>query len=86
MEDKHPTINERINTFINEITKGGFEEIVDYERDQLGYFYIPTPEDTRIFRKDNISVWVYPSQNKAVVNMNENQFLGSRNFTDFIYG
>lgn len=38
-------------------------------------------------KKGKVSIWVYNENiNKAEVYLNENQFLGSRNFTDFIYG
>lgn len=85
MED--PEIKERIEEFIYTLINSGFTEVGEDERMQYIYFYAGTPKDTKIFEKGNISVWVYNENiNKAEVYLNENQFLGKRNFTDFIYG
>lgn len=84
---KYLTVKDRIDTFICALKDNGFTEIDEQLRMQRIYFYAGTPEDTRIFENGNISIWVYNENiNKAEVYLNENQFLGSRNFTDFIYG
>lgn len=49
-------------------------------------FYIGTPLDTRMFNNDIIYILISESTQEAEVYMNKNQFLGKRNFTDFVYG
>lgn len=49
-------------------------------------FYIGTPLDTRMFNNDIIYILISESTQEAEVYMNKKQFLGKRNFTDFVYG
>ncbi|UVX68755.1 MAG: hypothetical protein [Bacteriophage sp.] len=54
MEVRNPKVakveRSNIDIYVDSLIEGGFEEITGNERDQLRYFWIPTPEDTRIFR------------------------------------
>ena len=42
--------------------------------------------DNVIFKKDIITICISESSQEAEIYMNGQQFLGKRNFTDFIYG
>lgn len=80
------TVEERIDIFIQKLLDGGFTEQAKEEVDQYVMFYVGTPLDTRIFEKDNIIVCISESTQEAEVYMDKDQFLGKRNFTDFVYG
>lgn len=84
--EREPTIKERIELFIQRLLDNGFVEQDEDEVQQYIMFFIGTPLDTRIFRKDIITICISESSQEAEIYMNGQQFLGKRNFTDFIYG
>lgn len=84
--EREPTIKERIELFIQRLLDNGFIEQDEDEVQQYVMFFIGTPLDTRIFKKDIITICISESSQEAEIYMNGQQFLGKRNFTDFIYG
>lgn len=53
--EQEPTIKERIELFIQRLLDNGFVEQDEDEVQQYIMFFIGTPLDTRIFKKDIIS-------------------------------
>ena len=55
--EREPTIKERIELFIQRLLDNGFVEQDEDEVQQYIMFFISTPLDTRIFKKDIITMW-----------------------------
>lgn len=56
--EREPTIKERIELFIQRLLDNGFVEQDEDEVQQYIMFFIGTPLDTRIFKKDIITIEV----------------------------
>lgn len=84
--EEYITVKERIDIFIQKLLDNGFVECDKEEVDSYIAFYVGTPLDTQMFSKDVIYILISESTQEAEVYMDKNQFLGKRNFTDFVYG
>lgn len=74
--EREPTIKERIELFIQRLLDNGFVEQDEDEVQQYIMFFIGTPLDTRIFKKDIITICISESSQEAEIYMNGQQFYG----------
>lgn len=65
--EREPTIKERIELFIQRLLDNGFVEQDEDEVQQYVMFFIGTPLDTRIFKKDIITICISESSQEVVV-------------------
>lgn len=69
--EQEPTIKERIELFIQRLLDNGFVEQDEDEVQQYIMFFIGTPLDTRIFKKDIITICISESSQEAEIYMEE---------------
>lgn len=72
--EREPTVKERIELFIQRLLDNGFVEQDEDEVQQYIMFFIGTPLDTRIFKKDIITICISESSQEAEIYMNGQQF------------